>query len=214
MKIERRFTKGAEVRATETAAHTPQIEGYAAVFNADYVMYEDSTFRIVERIKPGAFTPVLDADVRCLFNHDRDNVLGRTTNGTLSIAQDDKGLSYKNEMNNETRIGKDVHQFVQRKDVTGCSFAFTVGKDSVTREKTADGRYLLTRTIEEIDGLYDVGPVTYPAYEQTSVSAREERSAADELPASVRAAMAEPEAAAEPFDSTGVRRYNELLDQV
>jgi HK97 family phage prohead protease len=171
MTIERRFSKGAEVRAVGDAAVTLKIGGYAAVFNEDFVLYEDSSYRVVERIAPGAFTDVMSDDVRCLFNHQPDHVLGRTGNGTLNLMQDDKGLAFNNDMDADTRIGRDVYQFVKRGDVTGCSFAFIVSKSTWTEEDT-DGVTNVARTIEKISSLYDVGPVTYPAYEQTNVDAR------------------------------------------
>lgn len=170
-KLERRFVKGANVRAKQ--GDKPTIEGYGAVFGQDYVLYEDSSYRIVERIMPGAFSRVLDEkqDTRCLFNHNADHVLGRTTNSTLRMTQDDSGLHYENDMDMRTTIGQNVQAFVDRGDVTGCSFAFTVSKQS-WRDEQLEGRTISTREIEEIDNLYDVGPVTYPAYDGTSVSAR------------------------------------------
>lgn len=182
MRIERRFFKGAEVRVASDAEATagPKIQGYAAVFNEFYVLYEDPGFLVRETIVPGAFTPVMSDDVRCLFNHDADNVLGRTTSGTLVLAQDAKGLSYANVMD-ETRIGKDVYLFVKRGDVSGCSFAFIVRKATWDEEELDNGVTRWTRKIEEMEQLFDVGPVTYPAYEQTTVDARELRSA-DTIP--------------------------------
>ncbi|MGB9071458.1 MAG: HK97 family phage prohead protease [Terriglobales bacterium] len=185
MKTERRFTRGAEVRATANAS-TPKIEGYAAVFNEDFVLYEDPSVRVVERIKPGAFSKVLNSDVRCLFNHDANAVLGRSDNGTLDLSQDGKGLAYRNAMNMDTHVGADVYAMVKRGDVTGCSFAFVVAKDEVTRTK-GDGQQLVIREIQEIESLFDVGPVTYPAYEQTSVDARaEQRDRLAVLPEDIR----------------------------
>jgi len=185
MRVERRFMKGAEVRATEApATKAPQIEGYAAVFNQWFTMYEDDDFVIRETIAPGAFTEVLgSSDVRCLFNHRADHVLGRTTNDTLQLAQDDAGLKYTNLMDPDTHIGRDVYQFVKRGDVTGCSFAFTVGDDEAhqtwAEREDEQGRTIIERTIVKVSGLYDVGPVTYPAYEQTSVSVHELAPAAE-----------------------------------
>lgn len=173
MRIERRFSKGAEVRVSGDVltTATPRIEGYAAVFNEDFVLYEDAGYRVVERISPGAFSDVLTDDVRCLFNHAPDHVLGRTESGTLTMSEDTKGLAFTNVMDTETRIGRDVYQFVKRGDVSGCSFAFIVGKSTWTEEEI-DGVTNVTRTIEKLSNLYDVGPVTYPAYEQTNVDAR------------------------------------------
>jgi HK97 family phage prohead protease len=193
--IERRFTKGAKVRAKGDDAK-PGLSGYAAVFGQDYVIYESKSFRMVERIKAGAFTRAVDEeqDVRGLFNHNPDNLLARTTNGTLSLNQDKKGLSFDLDLDARTHIAQDVRCFVDRGDVTGCSFAFLVRKQTWT-ETEEDGFTTYQREIEDVD-LFDVGPVTYPAYDATSVGARtaaafarELRSAAwaEGMPAEIRA---------------------------
>jgi HK97 family phage prohead protease len=193
--IERRFTKGAKVRAKGDDAK-PGLAGYAAVFGQDYVIYDSKSFRMVERIKPGAFTRAIDEeqDVRGLFNHNPDNLLARTTNSTLTLNQDQKGLSFDLDLDARTHIAQDVRCFVDRGDVTGCSFAFAVRKQTWT-ETEEDGFTTYQREIEDVD-LFDVGPVTYPAYEATSVGtrtvaafARELRSApwAEGMPAEIRA---------------------------
>src|SRR5579872_3287804 len=73
---ERRFVKGAEVRATGSD-EKPGIEGYGAVFNQEYVLWDSPTFRVVETVKSGTFARAIreNQDVRCLFNHEPDNVL-------------------------------------------------------------------------------------------------------------------------------------------
>ncbi len=178
--IERRFTKGAKVRAKGDDAK-PGLTGYAAVFGQDYVIYESKSFRMIERIKAGAFTRAIDEeqDVRALFNHNPDNLLGRTTNHTLQLNQDNKGLSFDTDLDARTRIAQDIRCFVDRGDVTGCSFAFLVRKQTWT-ETEEDGFCTYQREIEDLD-LFDVGPVTYPAYEGTSVSARTAAAFAREL---------------------------------
>jgi uncharacterized protein len=193
--IERRFTKGAKVRAKGDDAK-PGLAGYAAVFNQDYVIYESKSFRMVERIKSGAFTRTVDEeqDVRCCFNHNADNVLARTANGTLQLNQDAKGLSFDADLDARTNIAKDVRCFVDRGDVTGCSFAFAVRKQTWT-ETEEDGFTTYQREIEDVD-TFELGPVLFPAYEGTSVGsrtmavfARELRSApwAEGMPAEIRA---------------------------
>lgn len=195
MKLERRFVMGAQVRAKK-GADKPAIEGYGAVFGQDYVLYEDSRYRIVERVMPGAFKRVLDEkqDTRCLFNHDADNVLGRSTNNTLRMAEDKDGLHFENDLDLRTTVGQNVQAFVERGDVSGCSFAFTVSKQTWRDEKGDDGKQISTREIDEIDQLYDVGPVTYPAYTGTSVAARAEMRSAvmaiEGLPVTLRHALA------------------------
>lgn len=164
---ERRFVKGAEVRATE-AGH---IEGHAAVFNQEYVMWDTPSFRVVEVIKPGAFSRALKEkqDVRALFNHDASNILGRSQSNTLTLDENGRGLHFDCNPP-ETQLGRDVRTLIKRGDITGCSFAFTVKKQERTEEEI-DGKIHVRREIQDVD-LYDVGPVTYPAYEGTDVKAR------------------------------------------
>jgi HK97 family phage prohead protease len=193
--IERRFTKGAKVRAKGDDAK-PGLTGYAAVFGQDYVIYESKSFCMIERIKAGAFSRALDEeqDVRCCFNHNADNVLARTTNDTLQLNQDSKGLSFDADLDSRTHIAQDVRCFIDRGDVTGCSFAFAVRKQTWT-EKEDDGFTTYQREIEDVD-LFELGPVLFPAYEGTSVGsrtaaafARELRSApwSEGMPAEIRA---------------------------
>jgi phage head maturation protease len=77
MLIERRFSKSAAVQATRDISEgngTQKIEGYAAVFNQEFVLYEDEAYRVIEIIAPGAFADVMNDDVRGLFNHDPNQV--------------------------------------------------------------------------------------------------------------------------------------------
>jgi Escherichia/Staphylococcus phage prohead protease len=165
--IERRFVKGAEVRAKDDG----HIHGHAAVFDQECVLWDSPGYRAIEIVKPGAFERALKEkqDVRCLFNHSPDNVLGRTTAGTMTMKEDDQGLYFDTDPP-DTQVARDVRTLVRRKDITGCSFAFTVTKQTV-REEEIDKKTIRTREIEDVD-LYDVGPVTYPAYEGTDVNSR------------------------------------------
>jgi hypothetical protein len=150
-----------EYRAPDGAS--PRAEGYAAVFNSETDL---GYYR--EKIAPGAFTRALaeKQDVRCLFNHDPNHVLGRTKNSTLDLGQDNTGLKFSCDMA-DTSMGRDVHTLVKRGDVDQCSFGFVVRDEEVAYSD--DGSVL--RTIKDAD-LFDVSIVTYPAYEQTSVEAR------------------------------------------
>jgi HK97 family phage prohead protease len=166
--IERRLIqRGAEVRATNTG----HLTGHAAVFHQEYVLWEDNSSRAVEVVKPGTFTRALNEkhDVRALFNHEPTKLLGRTKAGTLALKQDSVGL-YFDVDTPDTQLGRDVYALVKRGDITGCSFAFTVTKENVT-EKKEGGKIVRRREIQDVD-LYDVGPVTYPAYDATDVNAR------------------------------------------
>jgi uncharacterized protein len=165
---ERRFFKGAEVRATGDG----HIEGHAAVFNQEYVLWDSPTLRVTEIIRSGAFDKTISEkhDVRCLFNHDPNMILGRTASGTLSLAQDTQGLKYNCDVA-DTSIGRDVRTSIQRGDISGCSFAFIVDEQKRTEEEKEQKLFIL-REILKIGETFDVGPVTYPAYEGTDVKAR------------------------------------------
>jgi uncharacterized protein len=178
--IERRFVKGAQVRA-EGDGH---IVGHAAVFDEEYVLWEMPGYRVVETVKPGTFSRALKEkqDVRCLFNHDPNHLLGRTAAGTMKLKQDDQGL-YFDCTPPDTQLGRDVVTLVKRGDVTGGSFAFTVTAETV-REEKIDGTTIRTRQIEDVD-LYDASPVTYPAYTGTDVNARTMEMRASMFPAGV-----------------------------
>ena len=138
------------------------VEGYASVFNS---MSEDlGGFR--EIILPGAFSEVLDNDVRALYNHDSNYLLARTTSGTLELKEDDKGLYYRFEMPN-TSYGNDMLELFRRGDLSQSSFGFTVDKDSWRMEEGQHVRY-----IERVGSLFDVSPVVFPAYNQASSGLR------------------------------------------
>lgn len=138
------------------------VEGYASVFNS---MSEDlGGFR--EIILPGAFSEVLDNDVRALYNHDSNYLLARTTSGTLELWEDEKGLGYRFEMPN-TSYGNDMLELFKRGDLSQSSFGFTVEKDSWRME---DGQHI--RYIERVGSLFDVSPVVYPAYTAASSGLR------------------------------------------
>lgn len=162
---ERRIVE-APISLRAKADDVPQgLVGYASVFNTDAVIA--GLFR--ERIAPGAFTrAIAEDDVRALFNHDPNFVLGRTTSKTLTLSEDDRGLRYDVEPP-DTQWARDLMVSVGRGDVSQSSFGFSVVREEWKEpENRAE---LPTRTILEAK-LYDVSPVTYPAYEETTAEAR------------------------------------------
>lgn len=168
---ERRFFES-EVRAAQKdeAADDdglPVIEGYAAKFNSETVIGRYYQFR--EKINPGAFDDVLKDDVRCLFNHDPNNVLARCVNGkgTLTLSVDEVGLKYSYKTPNR-QYAKDLSDAIAAGDVSQSSFAFEVEEQTWTE---IDGE-MSTREIVKYKKLYDVSPVTYPAYADTEVAKR------------------------------------------
>lgn len=167
MSIERRFVKGASIRATK--GDKPGIAGVAAVYDQAY-----DTGWFSETIAKGAFSRALKEkqDVRCLFNHDVNQLLGRTKSGTLRMEDSANGLQYDCDTDPETTVGRDVLRMIDRGDIDGCSFSFNVRKDTWSDEFDENGRYVKShRVIDDLD-LFDVGPVTFPAYTETNVGAR------------------------------------------
>jgi len=146
----------------ERDSSPPKIVGYAAVFNQ---LSEDlGGFR--EKISPGAFRKTIqEADIRALWNHDSNYVLGRNKSGTLKLEEDSHGLRIEITPP-ETTWAKDLITSMKRGDVDQMSFGFRTIKD---RWENDGGRNI--RTLLEVE-LFDVSPVTYPSYPQTEVQAR------------------------------------------
>ena len=169
--LERRFVDF-EVRANQVDGK-PVIEGSGAVFN----MESSDLGGFVEVIEPGFFDDVLDNDVRGLWNHNDDIPLGRASNGTLEISQSDKSLNYVIHINADDSEAMAKYAKVTRGDVKQSSFAFTVKRESKGDKfdgdewKSADGRTVRILKKGGCRELFDVSPVTYPAYPQTNVSA-------------------------------------------
>ncbi len=162
---ERRFIgTTVEVRASKRGDGIGVLRGYSAKYN-EMSLDLGGWF---ERIAPGAFLAVLQDDCRCLFNHRSEAILGRSSAGTLQLKDDDVGLYYECDLP-DTQCGRDTRVSVARRDITGCSFAFTVAPDG---EEWDFNSQVAVRTIKRFARLYDVGPVTYPAYESTEVDAR------------------------------------------
>jgi len=159
--LERRMCVAAEMRVN--GKRNPVLDGYAAVFNK----LSEDMWGFRERIMPGAFTRALKEkqDVRCLINHDSTLVLGRTKADTLRLTEDEKGLAYSDDLP-ETSYALDLAECIRRGDVTQSSFAFRVADQRWVTENKQD-----IREITDVD-LFDVSPVTFPAYTQTRVEIR------------------------------------------
>lgn len=164
MELEKRISAPGTLRALHEGDAKPKLSGYAAVFNT----MSEELWGFRELIAPGAFKRTLseNADVRALFNHDANQVLGRSTSGTLTLAEDDKGLAVTM-FPPDTASGRDTVTLVERGDVSQMSFGFITKKDAW--EYKDDGSAI--RTLLDVD-LFDVSVVTYPAYTATSVSKR------------------------------------------
>jgi HK97 family phage prohead protease len=180
----RTVTVPIELRAADVAASKGnQITGYAARYydpaEPNATQYE-LWHECYERIMPGAFASALSRpdDVRALFNHDPNMILGRSTANTLTLSVDEKGLKFSVDLP-DSPAGQTVAEAIRRGDITGCSFSFDVLKQTWTEDETNPMRPVCYRNIEDLR-LYDVGPVTFPAYQSTEVDMNSVRSSWDE----------------------------------
>ncbi len=158
---------GVQLIQSRADSKTKMVRGYAAVYydpadeeGSQYWLWSDT----VERIAPGAFDRAIKEmhDARGLFNHDANQLLGRVSNGTCRISTDAKGLIYEIDQDETDPDWQRVAAKIDRGDVTGSSFAF-----AVTRATWTETPNYWIRTIEDVD-LFDVCPVTWPAYTGTS----------------------------------------------
>ena len=164
MEHERRFfTLDALKIEQREDGKTPTIRGHAAVFER----LSDNLGGFREKIAPGAFDGVLGDDVRALFNHNTDLVLGRTKSGTLRLSVDSSGLVYEIDPP-DTQAARDLIASMQRGDIDQSRFAFSVDEDDWQEDD--EGRVI--RTILKFRRLYDVSPVTFPAYPDAKVGLR------------------------------------------
>lgn len=161
-KIERRYFQS-ELRAKPESR---SVGGYAAVYSKE----SNSLGWFKEIIAPDAFKRVLEtsSDVVALFNHDTNYVLGRQSANTLKVWADENGLGW--DVPSIPASREDVLEAISRGDVSKCSFSFSLGPDMEKWHEDENGT--LIRTITDFAAIYDVGPVTFPAYSDTSVAKR------------------------------------------
>ncbi len=161
-----------ELRAAKDGSNSPgTVVGYAAVYNS--ASQDLGGFR--ETIAPGAFKRCLSDDVRCLWNHRDEAILGRSSAGTLRLEEDGIGLRYECDLP-DTSVGRDVAEGLRRGDITGSSFQFTIDPDGEDWDWSGP---VPLRCLRSISRLYDVSPVTFPAYEDSSCELRSYSDAAD-----------------------------------
>lgn len=172
------MNKGKEVRAISTEfrlkedkGEPTKIVGYAARFNE----LSDEIWGMREKIVPGAFSEaILNSDVRALWNHDPNYVLGRTKNNTLTLREDEQGLFYE-VAPPDTQWARDLVESIRRGDVDQSSFAF-----SVEIQEWDESSDPIIRTIKKVRELFDVSPVTYPAYPTATSGVRSMQDIAEE----------------------------------
>ncbi len=176
---ERRYFSS-EVRASkqpEGETVNAVIEGYAAKVNVETVIGNYWQFR--EKILPGAFDDILKDDIRALFNHDPNQILARSIDGkgSLEVWVDAVGLKYRYTTPDRT-YAKDLQDAIEKGDVSQSSFAFKISEQRwVEKEGEID-----LREIVKFEKIYDVSPVTYPAYADTEVAKRSLETSHNENP--------------------------------
>lgn len=170
--MEQRIMKMKDAKIREDGGKR-YLEGYFAVFGEIYQVWDGW----METIERGAFARYLASgeDVKVLWNHDSNIVLGSTGNGTASLREDETGLFGSVEINENDSEAVSVYARVARGDVDGCSFGFDIAR----KEERWDEDGVYHTKITEVDPLYEVSPCTFPAYKATSISARNKESLAD-----------------------------------
>lgn len=165
MEIERRVVTLDELKIEKREDGTRKIVGHAAVFNQ---LSEDlGGFR--EQLAPGAFADAIKTDdVRALFNHNPDFILGRNLSGTLRLKEDSRGLAIEIDPP-DTQVARDLMVSMDRGDISQMSFGFSVRPNGQNWAKDDNGQ--VVRTLTKVR-LFDVSPVVYPAYPQTDVAMR------------------------------------------
>lgn len=149
---------------TREDSEEPIIEGYFAVFNSNYEIWDGAS----ESIAPGAFDETISDDIRALTNHDTTLVLGRTTVSTLELKIDSRGLWGRIRINPNDSDAMNTFARVKRGDVSQCSIGFEILSEET--DFGPDGS--IHWTIQNVK-LYEVSVCTFPAYEETNVSARQ-----------------------------------------
>ena len=152
-----------ELRAEQSETNLPAIVGYAALFDVT----ADLGW-VTESIAKGAFRESLERkdDVRALFNHDPNFVLGRSKAGTLDLVEDDKGLRVKI-LPPDTTLGRDIVKSIERGDISQMSFGFYIDSEIASYPESSKPHFTILRA-----SLFDVSPVTFPAYEETEVDVK------------------------------------------
>lgn len=160
---ERQFRNNCAKFETRETGEDLLIEGYFSVFNSNYELWPGAT----ESVAPGAFTNALGDDIRALADHDTRLVLGRNKAGTLELKEDSHGLWGKIRINPNDTDAMNLYERVKRGDVDQCSFGFDILDEETEFRENGDVHW----TIKAVK-LYEVSVCTFPAYEETSVSAR------------------------------------------
>ena len=163
--MEQRYLQMHDIQTrSEDGSDEKIVEGYFAVFDEIYNVWPGVT----ESIRQGAFDESVSQDVRALYNHNTDAILGRVSAGTLQLKQDSHGLWGQIKINSKDTDAVNVYERIARGDITGCSFGFDI--ESEERDIREDGS--VHYTITKVNPLFEVSPCVFPAYEATNISSR------------------------------------------
>ena len=167
---EKRYSIGSisiEKRDGETESRT--ISGYAVVFDKWSADLGGKHWGFREKISRDAFSTTDMSAVIATFNHNFDNVLARVDSNTLSLSVDDIGVKYTFQSPNTT-AGNDLLENIRNGNVKGSSFMFTVDEQKWTYKEEEDT--IDEREITRVGELIELGPVTVPAYPDTTAAER------------------------------------------
>lgn len=168
---EKRFLQGSiEIEKRNDGEESRTVSGYAVVFDKWSKVIGRGTWAFQEKISRNAFDGVDMSEVVATFNHNFDNILARVDSNTLNLTIDDYGLKYSFEAPSTT-TGDDLLENIRNGNIKGSSFMFTPSEQRWTykddKEEEVD-----EREITKIEVLYELGPVTIPAYPDSTAAAR------------------------------------------
>lgn len=175
-----RFTS-VETRKAEDGSEEMVVEGKACSFNDETTLYSYGNYEAREVIDHKAFNACDMSDVIFNYNHS-GRVFARTRNKTLTLEVKEDGLYMKALLRSDDQGHKELYEDIKTGTIDKMSFAFHVNKSEWSYiEDNGEGKEIDLRKIIEIDKLYDVSAVDIPAYDTTSISARNQFSAVSEM---------------------------------
>lgn len=155
-----------DIKTREAEDGNPIIAGYFVVFDSIYRI----SAHVTESVAKGAFDESIKSDVRALYNHNSDIILGRTSSDTLRLRQDDIGLYGEVIINKNDTEAMNAYERIKRGDITGCSFGFDIAAEEREYNEASDTVHY---TITKVNPLYEVSPCVFPAYQSTSIGVRD-----------------------------------------
>lgn len=166
--IETRHVLHEETRAKVINADTRTIRGYGIVFDKESVDLRAGGRVFREVIRPEAMQGIDMSRMLAMHNHDSNRLIGNAASGTMRTGIDATGVWYEVDLPNSP-TGEDVLETVRRGDTQGSSFQFTIAPDG---EKWSMRGGKAFREVTKFGGVYEMGPVSEPAYPDTSIGAR------------------------------------------